>query len=72
MFGVSHLAPELQSVKSKFRHSYIRKTICTYGCCSLLLLWSRSFCNIGEFQDPSAAHLIFVVIAASGTEWHCW
>jgi len=30
----------------------------------------KQFCNIEEFQDPSSAHLLFVVFAASGNEQH--
>lgn len=59
--------------KGKFRHSYVQKILCILGCHSMLLTCSSAI-NLGkfsgEFQDPSAAHLIFVAVAVPGAKQH--
>lgn len=55
--------------KITHRNSYNWRIV---GRHSLLFSEATFFSNLGKFQDPSAVHLIFVAIVASGTEGCCW
>ena len=57
-------------VKRKVQTQLCSEHLCILGCHSMLLTCSSTV-NLGkfsgEFQDPSAVHLIFVAVAAPGT-----
>ena len=67
--SIPAFAKAIQSESPK--HSIIGYESCIFGRRFLFLLWNilrQDFCTIGKLQDPAAARLTFVVVAALGVE----